>query len=126
MSPTDQRLLSDHTFALRAHEAAMRDLRPFLAAALPQVFGLGQLADRWALSQPQVVAVLAQHAGLPPAEHRATYDVRIPVEVVLRLDDIVKAHASVPPEAGLAAAAQVVRVPARRSRRAPLAPAVMA
>jgi hypothetical protein len=91
LTATDQRLIGENTFALRTHELALREIRPYLAANLPQVWTEDQLAARWALTRSQVLAVLVQHAGLPPGDRSA----RVSIEVVLRLDDVVKAGASV-------------------------------
>lgn len=91
MTPVDRQVLDDHTGALRSLEAAMREQMPLLLAALPQVLGMDDLRHRWHLSQDGVSALLAEHAGYCGARGQR---VRVPIEVVLRLDPIAKAAAA--------------------------------
>jgi len=99
VTPADRRALDEHASALRSHEAAVRDIAPALLAGLPQVYDLDALRSRWSLGRDQVLAALHEYAGYQGERGRP---VRIPVEVVLRLDRIIKGNASVPMEAACA------------------------
>jgi len=64
---------------------------------LPQVLGMAELRARWRLSEDAVAAVLAEHAGYQGARGQR---VRVPIEVVLRLDQLAKAGCCVDINAG--------------------------
>jgi hypothetical protein len=95
MTPAD-RQVHEHAAALRAHEAVLRESTAVQLALLPQVLGMVELRTRRHLSEDVVVAALDEHAG-----YRGTRGqrVRVPINVVLRLDRIAKAGCSVLPGA---------------------------
>lgn len=102
MTHADRMAMDDLASAMRSCDRTMQMLAPIWMASLPQLVSAETLRERWNMGRDKLIAFLEQYAGYRGGPGKP---ISIPIEVVLRLDQVAKEiNASVPATAGRGAA----------------------